>query len=280
MTLSFAHSREIIEKAIRDYQPYAVVVMVSGGNDSLTAYHVARAISAPITHFMHGVTGTGIPETSDFVRQLAEQSGLVYLEANAGSKYERYVMRKGFIGRGEGAHNIAYHILKAEYFKAALSKGIRHGRRGRNILLINGARRQESSNRAKRTGLDPIRKDGPNIWVNIINEWSKQDCNDYLSGAGVKRNPVTELLCRSGECMCGTMQSQEARKEAAFFYPAWGAWLDDLEHRVNAAGFWWKWGQDVPTEFAMQQNGQMWLSDDWRPMCQSCEWRAEISEMK
>jgi 3'-phosphoadenosine 5'-phosphosulfate sulfotransferase (PAPS reductase)/FAD synthetase len=278
MNQIFTESLEIVREAISSYKPYAVVAMVSGGDDSLTAYYVAKALGVPLTHIMHGVTGTGIPETTQFVRRLGEASGLRYIEANADDAYERRVLRKGFFGRGDRAHTIAYHLLKAEHFRKSLSKNIRQGKRNRIILQINGARRQESTNRSKHTGASPINPHGSDIWVNIINEWSKTDCQDFLRGAGVERNPVTEVLCRSGECMCGTMQSQEARKEAAYFFPKWGEWLDDLESRVNSRGFWWKWGQAVPEEFIRLQDGQQWLSDDFRPMCTSCEWRTSLGE--
>lgn len=46
-------SREIIEKAIKDYQPYAIGLMLSGGNDSMTALHVARQLGVKIDFIMH-----------------------------------------------------------------------------------------------------------------------------------------------------------------------------------------------------------------------------------
>jgi len=91
-------SQQIINQAIADYSPYAIVMMFSGGHDSLAAYHVAKILNVPMTHFMHGITGTGIADTTDFARHIAEQSGLTYLEANAGNAYEKYVLRKGFFG--------------------------------------------------------------------------------------------------------------------------------------------------------------------------------------
>jgi 3'-phosphoadenosine 5'-phosphosulfate sulfotransferase (PAPS reductase)/FAD synthetase len=270
-------SKEIIDRAILEYQPYAIVAMVSGGDDSLTSYYVARILGVQLTHILHGITRTGIPETTEFVERLGEASGLKFLEADAGNMFERSVLRKGFLGRGTRAHTIAYHILKQQHFRKAISKNIRQRKRGRIILHINGARRQESANRSKHTSASAINPHGSDIWINIINEWSKADCQEFLRGAGVERNPVTEALCRSGECFCGTMQSQEARKEAAFFYPKWGEWLDDLECRVNARGFWWKWGQAIPKEFTHLQNGQQWLSEEFQPMCTSCEWRNNIA---
>jgi 3'-phosphoadenosine 5'-phosphosulfate sulfotransferase (PAPS reductase)/FAD synthetase len=265
-------SREIVNQAIADYQPYAIVIMFSGGDDSLTAYHLAKALEVPATHFLHGVTGTGIPQTTEFARRIGKESGLCYIEANAGKTYEKYIWRKGFFGVGDAAHLLAYHELKNHHFEKALSRHIRKGQRERPILLINGARWQESRNR-ERMKEQPVklaRKNRPNynIWVNIINDWTRLDCTEFL--ADYQRNPVTELLHRSGECMCGTMQSQEQRKEAAFWFPEWGRWLDELETAVKDKHG-WGWGESIPTWFSQAKAGQLFL-DGFMPMCHKCEY--------
>lgn len=264
-------SREIVNRAIAEYSPYAIVMMFSGGDDSLTAYHVAKTLGIPITHFMHGVTNTGITETTDFARQVGEQSGLKYLEANAGNAFADYVLRKGFFGIGEIAHENAYHILKNQRFVSTLSQHIRNKKRNRNILLLTGARKQES-NRRKLMTMNPVRPDGPNIWVSMINDWTKLECLEFLDGH--KRNPVTEILHRSGECLCGTMQSLETRREVSYWFPYWGKWLDDLEQDACKRGFCWKWGEDLPPKIKAKKarekairNGQL----EWLPLCQNCQ---------
>lgn len=264
-------SEEIVSRAIAEYNPYAIVVMFSGGDDSLTAYHITRYLGIPATHFLHGVTNTGIVETTDFARMIGEQSGLRYIEANAGDSYENYVLRKGFFGIGDSAHTMAYHVLKNKHFTRVLSQNIRQRKQGRNILLINGARKQESDNR-KRSMINPIKADESNIWVNIINDWTKLDCLEFLDDR--KRNPVTEILHRSGECLCGTMQSLETRKEVSFWFPYWEKKIDTLEKQACKRGFCWKWGNDLPPSVKAQKarekaikNGQI----EWLPMCQHCQ---------
>lgn len=267
----FKRSQEIVNQAIADYQPYAIVMMFSGGDDSLTAYHVAKTLDVQLDYFLHGVTGTGIPQTTEFARQVGEQGGLKYIEANAGDAYEKYVWRKGFFGMGEQAHTMAYHILKHQRFRHTLSVEIRKRRRNRNILLINGARWQESRNR-ERMKHQPIREDESNacnVWVNIIHDWIKHDCQQFLRD--YERNPVTELLCRSGECMCGTMQSQEQRQEAAYWFPEWGQWLDELDKAVKEKHG-WGWGEPTPSWLKERKNGQIAMSG-FLPMCHSCEFR-------
>lgn len=267
---SIEQSRAIVERAILDLKPYAIVMMFSGGDDSLTAYHVSRYLDVKLDSIIHIHTGTGIPETLDFVRQVSEMASVRYLETSAGDTYEEYVLRKGFFGRGHLGHTYAYHLLKADGFRHLISKHIRQGKRGRPILLLNGARQQESTNRMF-TMKEPIqqeKKGSNNWWVNIINNWTKQDCLGFLKEFGIERNPVSFTLHRSGECMCGTMQSQEEREEAAYWFPQWGKWLNDLERRVMEQHP-WRWGDNMPKWLQQEKNGQLRLFD-FQPLCVGC----------
>lgn len=268
-------SQEIINQAMTDYQPYAIVLMFSGGHDSLATYHAAKVLNIPVTHFMHGVTGTGIQETTNFAREIGEQSGLKYIEANAGDSFEKYVLRKGFYGIGELAHSYAYHTLKAKHFRQELSRHIRQRKRNRAILLINGARYQESSRR-QWAKYHPIRQDTntqSNIWVNLINDWSAIQRNEFLSDYK-ERNPVHDILHRSGECLCGTMQRpfKETRQEVAYWFPAWEKKMNALEKAACERGFCWGWGEDMPPglKAAKARQKQVNAGQQWLPMCQSC----------
>ena len=267
-------SREIFQSEIGQHEPYAIVMAMSGGNDSLTAYYIAKKLGIKIDFILHINTRTGIAETTDFVRRFAESEGVAYLEADAGLAYENYVLRKGFFGRGRLAHMYAYHVLKREHLSKTISKHIRQGKRNRNVLLLNGARLQESENRAKNLTGKEVRPDAgmkSNIWVNLCHNWSKADCQTFLGECKAQKNPVAELLCRSGECLCGTMQNQQVREEAAYWFPEWGQWLDRLEGKV-AEKFPWKWGEDPPKTLSIEsKTGQLRLFDyDFQPMCSSC----------
>jgi len=171
------HSKEIFDKAVEDYKPKAIVMLLSGGDDSTTCYAVARELGIKFDFVLHGNTRTGIPQTSEFAAWQADFYGDRFIQADAGTSYEDYVLRKGFFGAGNTAHNYAYHILKIGHFRKAVSKHLRKGRRNFPILFINGARRKESKRREK-TMISPYKKDPAqknNIWVNLINEWGKQD---------------------------------------------------------------------------------------------------------
>ncbi|MVA32638.1 phosphoadenosine phosphosulfate reductase family protein [Agrobacterium vitis] len=256
-------SAEILRKAIETFRPTHIVSMVSGGKDSAASDQVAEELGIKIDLRIHGFTRTGIKETTDHCRDIYGRKG-EYVEADAGTAYEDYVLRKGFFGKGHGAHGFAYRVLKATPFRKAVSHTIRHGKRNVRVLLINGARKDESENRQKNLEIwrqDPAQKN--NIWVNIIHDWTEEDRDQYLESRGTPINPVAIQLCRSGECMCGTMQSKQERAEAAALYPNWGSWIADLEREAIALhGY--GWGEDFPKQRKIRH------SDEFTPACKGC----------
>lgn len=263
-------SKEIMDNAILTYKPKAIVMMLSGGDDSITAYKVAQELGYKFDFVIHGRTRTGLVETTEFAVDFTEMQGDKLIIADAKNAYEKYVLRKGFFGLGDSAHSMAYHVLKAEHFRKAVSHNLRKGKWNYPVLFINGARWQESENR-KRFKDNPIRTDpsqNNNIWVNIINDWSKDDCINYLEGNSIIRNPVSIALCRSGECMCGTMQSAENYAEAKEFSPTWGANMDALRKEVMKK-FPWDWGQNINKQHHMEMKGQVRM--DFQPMCTGCK---------
>lgn len=264
-------SKEIIRQAELEFNPYAKVLMVSGGNDSLATVLCAKALGVEVDFIAHVNTRTGIQETTEYVRSLAEYLNIPYIEGDAGNAYEKRVLERGFFGKGIAAHAFAYRILKATNIRKAISRHIRNGKRNRPVLLLNGARLQESKNRKNNLteifNRDPASKN--NIWVNLIHTWSKSDCLDIIdNNPNVPKNEVTALLHRSGECMCGTMQSDEDRATASFFFPNWGNWLNNLEKETCKRGFCWKWGEATTKKVIAEKTIFM-------PMCQDCQLGSE-----
>lgn len=256
-------SKRILREAIDRFNPTHIVSMVSGGKDSAASDQIARELGVNINMVVHGNTRCGIPETSQFVRETYGALG-DYAEADAGTAYEDYVLRKGFFGKGRAAHGYAYRVLKATPFRKAISKHIRKGKRNVRVLLLNGARKDESENREKH--LEETRQDPAapgNIWTNLIHDWSQDDRDAYLESRETPINPVAKALCRSGECMCGTMQTAAERMEAAILYPSWGKWLSELEREAIALhGF--GWGMPFPKPRDARQ------VEMFQPMCKDC----------
>lgn len=259
-----ADSAAILRAAVDQYQPTHIVSMVSGGTDSAACHAVAEEIGVKVNLIMHGRTGCGIKQTQDHVEAYYGAKSPELVIADAGNAYEDYVLRKGFFGKGIDAHGFAYRVLKATPFRKAISSNIRHGKRDVRVLLLNGARKDESENRKKRlqvTRQDPASPG--NIWVNLIHNWTADDKAEYLESRAIPINPVAKALCRSGECMCGTMQTGLERAEAAAIYPEWGAWISRLEaeaKRLHGFG----WGVTAPKKPDPRQ------IDMFQPMCSDC----------
>lgn len=260
MNLSCDRMRRVVE----EFNPTHTVATVSGGRDSAAEIELARDMGIKIDLILHCRTGTGIRQTTEHVVDYYGNLGPDFVMADAGDAYEEYVMRKGFFGIGRDAHNFSYRVLKATPMRKALSREIRQGKRDVRILLLNGSRAAESDNRQKNlaeTRRDPAAPN--NIWVNLIHDWTQGDRDRYLRLRKTPINPVAVQLCRSGECMCGTMQNQQMRGEAAAVYPEWGGWLDDIERQVRAKHG-WGWGETMPKPADPRQ------IDMFQPMCVGC----------
>lgn len=256
-------SLQLMKDVVDQFNPTHIVSMVSGGYDSAASHAVALELGLKVDLVIHGNTRCGIKQTTDWVRGQHSNSKYGYAEADAGTAYEDYVLRKGFFGKGINAHGFAYRVLKATPFRKVISSEIRKGRRNHRVMLLNGARQDESENRKRH--LKPFRPDPAapnNLWVNTIHDWSASDRDEFLFNRNIELNPVATALCRSGECMCGTMQSKAERIEAAAIYPDWGSWLDGLEAEARELhGF--GWGDNAPKPTTQ-------TSFDFQPMCSDC----------
>ena len=265
-----AMSAERIARVQSEFAPTHTILTVSGGRDSAAETELALEMGIKPDFILHGRTGTGIRQTTEHVISHYGNLGPDLVIADAGDAYEQYVMRKGFFGIGKDAHNFSYHVLKAQPFRKAISKHIRQGRRDIRVMVLNGARMTESENR--RINLPETKRDPAspgNLWVNLIHDWTDGDRDNYLRLRQTPINPVAVQLCRSGECMCGTQQTLQARAEAAALYPEWGNWLDDLEARA-VAKHGWGWGVPMPRPADPNQ------VEMFSPMCMGCAREAAV----
>lgn len=259
---AIAQSAFYVQTAIEWFAPKYIVTMVSGGKDSAACHALAIELGLPVSLTIHGRTGCGLPGTQAHV-EATYGSDAPLVISDAGTAYEDYVLRKGFFGKGIAAHGFAYRVLKAQPFRKTISRELRKGKSGVRILLLNGAFKAESPNRKAnlcRAKADPAAQS--NIWFNLIHDWSPNLRDEYLASRGVPINPVAKALCRSGECMCGTMQTTQERIEAAAYDPQWGRWLDELEAeamRVHGFG----WSSNGPAGKTTQGNL-------FTPMCVGC----------
>lgn len=276
--MQLERSFEIIDRAYAQYKPVAVFSMFSGGNDSLTTLDVARrwgiARGVPV-RAAHINTTTGIEETRVFVHSTAELMSVPLHEYCAAESYDDWVLAGGFPGPAQ--HHIMYNRLKQRSI-AQLLRETKRTKRDK-ILLIAGARQQESTRRMSTT--QEMRVDasyGSAVWVNAIWHYSKDDVLDHKEAAKLPDNPVVAMLHMSGECGCGAYASQGEREERKFWFPKWYGRIEALEQSSPAQewakkGWKWCWGEAPPAWVPQVRAGQQWLGDEFSPMCQSCELR-------
>lgn len=267
-------SKEIFEKAVADFQPSAIVVMLSGGDDSLTVLALCEILKIKYDRIIHAITGTGLPEAQMFIEEIGKGKPLVF--ADSGTAYQDYVLRKGFFGVGNDAHSKAYHVLKATGFRKEISK-IRQRRQNFKVLCLNGVRIEESDNRANNYAEQVWRSDPgakSNIWLNLIHYWTKQECLELLEIVGMKRSPVSVAIGSSGECNCGTMHNLLRFQKCAEFSPDWGKQMMKLRKEVIKK-FGWDWGQSMPKGIHLEKKGQGNLFrgfyPDFQPACFGCK---------
>ena len=107
-----------------------------------------------------------------------------------------------------------------------------HGR----IVLVTGIRRQESERRMRSAMAVPVHRLGAQVWVNPILDWTKADCNTFMEAKGLGRNPVVDLLHRSGECLCGALAHHSEIRDIEAWYPAEARMLHEYEQLARERG--------------------------------------------
>jgi 3'-phosphoadenosine 5'-phosphosulfate sulfotransferase (PAPS reductase)/FAD synthetase len=250
--------RELLDDVIAKHNPLAVLALFSGGHDSLVSTHLTAQHPA-FTAVLHINTGIGIEETREFVRETCRKYGWPLIEATTTTDYDARSLAKGMPG-GPVAHQSMYHLLKRDPMMKAIRE-IKAGRRGL-VALSTGIRTAESARRM-RLHAEATKVDRTGIWVNPIQRMTGSDVNQYIADHNLLRNPVTDKLHRSGECLCGALAHPDELKEIEFWYPEVGQRIRNLERECFVRGLRWQWGSKQVTVADERQA--------FMPMCHSCE---------
>lgn len=260
---------EIIDEAIKIYSPTHIFAMFSGGHDSYCATHIISQ-HPRFDAVVHINTGIGIKETRQFIRDRCKYHDWRLLEYKAIENltakgipdpqiYQEIVLKYGFPGPGQ--HNRMYARLKERCIRMLIRE--HKVKYSDKILLITGARKQESKRRMGHT--TAIQKDGARIWVAPIVNWLKKDCLQYLDDNELPHNPVVDILHMSGECLCGAFAEKGELALIDIFFPETSKCILELQKKVRQAGFPWNWGEKPPQWFQEVKAGQKFL-----PLCSSC----------
>lgn len=271
---------DIITEALETHKATKVFALFSGGNDSLVSTHIATK-HPNFVAAVHIDTGIGIPDTQEFVIETCKSWGvpLKIYRALENTKadgtpdpqnYEDLVLKHGF--PGASSHLYMYQRLK-ERAVARLVREEKTGWRDR-LVLISGARTSESTRRSTGYLKDGcINRQYTRVWVSPIRAFTDDDCRSYIRQHDLKTNPVKEILCMSGECLCGAFAKPGELAMIETFYPEVGKRLRDLEAKVEAAGHKrCKW--DVT-----YGKGETKKQSEAPPLCTSCVAKYEQLEL-
>ena len=224
----------VIDQALAEHEPVvALYALFSGGHDSLTSTAIA-AQHPRFTAVVHINTGIGIEETREFVRETCQAQGWPLIEAMPEHRYEDLVLKRGGFPSGPKSHNSMYWYLKQK----SLDRVVQAAKttRGDRVGLVTGIRVSESIRRLNAGISVPIRRKGAQLWINPILDWTALDCGRFMSEHGLPRNPVVDLLHRSGECLCGALAREEEIHEIDAWYPDAAKRIHDLEAKARACG--------------------------------------------
>lgn len=236
--------------------PRSIIGLMSGGDDSAPACYIA-SLHPLFGGVVHVNTGIGVPQTRDHVRATCELMGWPltvmnaadYVDAKGNPQpaiYEEIVKYMGFPGPAQ--HGLMYQRLKErqlQMFERQQGFGPKPGDR---VMYASGIRQQESARRKKNTSGEPQRE-GRVVWAAPIFDWSKKDCNLCRRYAGMRRNPVAELIHKSGECLCGSFAEEGELAELEVWFPCVAKRIKDLQAEVRAAGFPWGWEEEPPASW-------------------------------
>lgn len=259
---AIAEARAIVERAIFQEGPMrASFLLISGGNDSMVVLDVCEEFADEIVHIN---TGIGVPETTEFVRQVVADRGRKLTELHPPIPYETLVLDPKYWGGfpGPAAHNFTYQRLKERPLRKLLAD--HRDKRGERFMLLTGVRNAES---ARRMGYgDPIDRRGGQVWVNPLLRWSDALMAEYRATRNLPVNEVTKHLHMSGECLCGAFAKPGELDMIGFFYPEVAVRIRDIEAKAEAAGLpACKWGERPPRKGAPAPG----------PMCNQCTlWEA------
>lgn len=221
---------ETITSAIQEYNPIRIYALVSGGNDSTVAGHLAAKHGLGVDAFVHINTGIGVEQTREYVREFSRWLETPLIEKYAPRTYEDLVMQYGF--PGPAAHRYMYVWLK----ERALREVRREAQAGqkRRVMFITGVRAAESSRRMGHIEL--VKREGNVVWVAPIRDFEHQDIWEYRDEFELPRNEVVDILHMSGECLCGAFSKPKELEWLALWYPDVANRIRRLEQRAHEAG--------------------------------------------
>lgn len=252
-----------IHNALQRERPSHIFALFSGGHDSLCSTHIASGWDG-FSGVVHCNTGMGIAQTRDYVRTTCERFGWPLLEEHPDRyTYRDLVLDDGKLGGfpgGPKSHMRHYYYLKDRSIRRVVADHKTH--RKDRIGLVTGIRGEESDRRMAGAFATYVQRDGAQLWLNPILDWTASDKNVYMAEHDLPRNEVVDTLHRSGECLCGAFTRKGEFRDLELWYPETAAKIKALEaevQQVHPGSYWGRRG--------LRENPDQM---DFLPMCVGC----------
>lgn len=265
-----ASGRKIMQDAIEKYRPVAIFAGFSGGNDSIVTTHFACEEFGAAA--FHANTLIGLEESRVYARKKAEQYGWHFVEYKAEASgppkkhkdgtpfdeitlplgkwidgdtaYEEFCFNFGI--PGPGMHPRMYQRLKERSFKL-VKRDAKKGYKFRDsVMFVTGIRHDESTIRAGYK--KDTQKMDSSIWVSPFYWQTKVDFELYRQEFNLSRNPVSDIIGISGECLCGTMGSRDELELVGKINPETKKYIESLESRCESLGLPCIWANRIKKE--------------------------------
>lgn len=137
-------------------------------------------------------------------------------------------------------------------------------KRGQRVILATGIRHSESKRRM-RYGTREVNTRGSQVWCNPIYWWSAEQRDAYKAAHNLPRNPTSELLGMSGECLCGAFAYPGELAMVKLACPITHARIQRLQAEV-AEAYPWGWEGRPPKGWRTVKP-----NIERRPLCVGCE---------
>lgn len=263
--------REIITKAIEEYNPIYALLCFSGGHDSVVAAHISSWILNDLGvrfSVYHGNTSISIPETRQYVEMVCKMYDwdLIIGEPREGERYEDIVREYGFPGPGLYSHSIMYKRLKERALRHTVTHKVKSSPYSReNVLLISGARMLESKIRMGYK--DAIKKEFSRVWVAPIFYFSSEGVKRYMQKCLIPKNKVKTTLGISGDCLCGCFSDKGEYDRIKENYPEVAKEINRLHKIAIDNGKPWFWTEGPNLWYKLHPKNQLSLD---LGMCSNC----------
>lgn len=238
-----AEAEAFIDEARTAWHPQKWFVLFSGGRDSLVMLALARLRGWAPDGVVHVNTGTGVPETTEFVRRVCRDWGLVLHELTPPKTFEELFLEDPIIDGlpGPGMHRVAYSRLKERPLRrfSTEQKTSWNGK----VALLTGIRHDESEKRMG-YGDSIVDVDRCRCWVNPIYRVTDAEMTALREQMDLPVNEVSQHLHISGECLCGCFARPGELDEIRFFYPEVAERIEEWQRRAEERGLTYcQWGQ-------------------------------------